>query len=133
MQQKQKWKKRVDIFRYVYSDLMHGYDSKQTKQKAFEDNVFDDEQTKIIEYYADNKTRLINLISKYLKSNWTFDRLPVVDQAIILTAISEYEVTHINMKIIIDQALVNAKYYGEVHSIKYINAILDKILKIQNE
>jgi transcription termination factor NusB len=58
--------------------------------------------------------------------------LSVVDQAILLSSISEYKALNIDMKIVIDQALVNAKYYGEINSVKYINAILDKILKEKN-
>jgi transcription termination factor NusB len=58
--------------------------------------------------------------------------LPVVDQAILLVAIAEHRALNIDYKIIIDQALVNAKYYSESNSSKYINAILDKILKDKN-
>lgn len=133
MANKQQWKKRVDVFRYIYSDLINEHKPRQTKQKAFEDNLFDENQMKIIDYYADHKYDLIDLVSKYLKQNWSFDRLPVVDRAIILTAIAEHKALKIDMKIIIDQALVNAKYYGETNSVKYINAILDKILSGKNE
>lgn len=133
MQQKQTWKKRVDIFRYIYSDLICEHNPKQSKQKAFEDNLFDDRQTKVVEYYIDHKQTLINSIAKYLKINWTFNRLPLVDQAILLTAIAEHKALGLDLKIVIDQALVTAKYYGEANSIKYINAILDKILSGKNE
>jgi N utilization substance protein B len=133
MANKQQWKKRVDVFRYIYSDLINEHKPQRIKQKAFEDNLFDNDQMSIIEYYADHKQEIINSISKYLKQNWTFERLPVVDQAILLTAIAEHKALKIDIKIIIDQALVNAKYYGEANSIKYINAILDKILKNNNE
>lgn len=133
MQEKQKWKKRIDVFRYIYSDLIHQHNSSKTKQTAFEDNMFDNEQTRVIEYYADNKQCIINSVIKYLKPNWTFDRLPLVDQAILLTAIAEHRALNIDMKIVIDQALVTAKYYSESNSVKYINAILDKILKDANE
>jgi transcription termination factor NusB len=56
----------------------------------------------------------------------------MVDKAILLTAISEFKSIKIDAKIIIDQALVTAKYYGEQNSSGYINAILDKILISKN-
>jgi N utilization substance protein B len=124
MMPKQQWKKRVDVFRFVYSNLINNDSINVIKNQQY-----DEKQIKIIKYYITNKQDMIDLISKYLKPTWTFNRLPVVDQAIFLSAISEYKISNIDFKIIVDQALITAKYYTESNSIKYINAILDKIFK----
>jgi transcription termination factor NusB len=52
-----------------------------------------------------------------------------VEKAILITAICEFNVNHLDRKIIIDQALVSTKHYANPNSAKYINAILDKVLK----
>ncbi|MBO6041644.1 hypothetical protein J6P52_00460 [bacterium] len=46
-----------------------------------------------------------------------------------MCALGEYNILHTNKRIIIDQTLITAKRYSNPNAYKYINAILDKILK----
>ncbi|MDR2461677.1 MAG: DUF1948 domain-containing protein [Mycoplasmataceae bacterium] len=126
--EKQQWKKRTELIEYIYSTLIKNSSLSEIKKDAFNSNLFDAYQLKIIEYYADNKKKIINLISEKLESTWTWERINIVEQAILITAIAESKVTNIEKNIIIDQAIISAKHYSEEKSIKYLNAILDKIL-----
>jgi transcription termination factor NusB len=45
-----------------------------------------------------------------------------------MEAYCENKVLNTDKKIVIDQAIVNAKNYSEANSYKFVNAILDKII-----
>ncbi|MDR1234498.1 MAG: transcription antitermination protein NusB [Mycoplasmataceae bacterium] len=127
---KQQWKKRVEIFRFIFSVLMNNnLNAKEIKQMTFENNLFDESQLKVLDYFADHQEEIIDLISKHLVVEWTWKRIPEVDKALLISAYVESKATNIDRKIIIDQALVTIKHFGDPQSIKYINAILDKIIK----
>lgn len=123
------WEKRVQVFHYIYETLMLGNNSsKEIIKKAFEQYSFDSDQMKIIEYFANNKQEIIRIISAKLAKNWSWDRISIVDQAIMIEAYSEAKSSNIDKKVIIDQALITANKYGESSDKKFINAILDKII-----
>ena len=76
----------------------------------------------------ENKEELDSKINKYL-SNWTLDRLSLVDQAILEVASFEILYTAIDIKIAINEALELAKKYSDDKVKSMINACLDKIAK----
>jgi transcription termination factor NusB len=57
------------------------------------------------------------------------ERIPQVDKAVLMTAYAEFKTLSIERKIVIDQAIVTTKHFADPSSTKYINAILDKIIK----
>ncbi len=68
-------------------------------------------------------------ISKYLK-NWTLDRIPKLDKAILETAI--YEISSnsdIPTGVAINEAVRLAKRYGTADSYSYINGVLSSYEK----
>ena len=67
-------------------------------------------------------------ISNLLESNWTIERVNLIDLSIVCCTISEKNVHQIDKKILIDQAVITAKKYGDENSYKFVNSILDKIL-----
>jgi N utilization substance protein B len=83
----------------------------------------------MIEYFADNQKQMTKLIIENLATGWTWNRLPQTDKAVLLAAYAEYKITNLERKIIIDQALVTIKHFGDPNSVKYVNAILDKIIR----
>jgi N utilization substance protein B len=82
----------------------------------------------MIEYFSDHQIEIIDVISKNL-SGWTWERIPQTDKAILISAYVEHKTSTLERKIIIDQALITIKHFGDPNSIKYINAILDKIIE----
>lgn len=109
--------------------MINNKDANDIKQKAFESLKFDGVQMKVVEYFADHQQEIIDLISKQLVSGWTWDRIPEVDKALFISAYAEFKATNIDRKIIIDQSIITIKHFGDHGSIKYINAILDKIIR----
>lgn len=67
-----------------------------------------------------------DLISKYLKKNWTLERLPLIDHLILRLAV--FELFHSNDPIkVIDDYVTLANNYSEQKSPIYINGILEKM------
>ena len=62
--------------------------------------------------------------------DWTWDRLPLLTQAILLMSYSHfYFVEKVDKKVVINIAVDLAKKYIEEKQAKFINAILDGVLK----
>ncbi len=65
-----------------------------------------------------------------LLNNWTWDRLPLLTQAIILMSYTHfYAIERTDKKVVINIAVNLAKKYIEEKQAKFINALLDKLLK----
>ena len=80
------------------------------------------EQT--LAHYVD----IINLINPHLK-NWTWERIPLLSQAILLMSVAHYNyVEKVDKRIVIDVAVTLAKKYIEEKQAKFIHAILDEVL-----
>lgn len=62
-------------------------------------------------------------------ANWKFDRLSLIDRAILFMTISEYKyVGDIDKPVVINIGVTLAKRYSDEKNYKFINGILDKIL-----
>ncbi len=71
---------------------------------------------------------MLNLeITANLKKGWTLARINTIDHAIMLVAAYETLFTDLDRKIIINEAVENAKIYCDDDRHKFINAVLDKI------
>ena len=75
-----------------------------------------------------NKDKLIDKANKYLKKDWTIDRLSKVDQAILLLGIYELLYTDTPSVVAINEAIELAKKYSIDDVRKMINAVLDKLV-----
>lgn len=65
-----------------------------------------------------------------LLKNWKWDRLPLLTQAILIMSYAHfYYVEKIEKRIVIDIAVNLAKKYVDDKQAKFINAILDGVLK----
>ena len=95
---------------------------------CFADNFEDDDEfsRNIIQDIESNKDNYIDEISKHLVK-WSFDRLNLIEQAILLEAISEFKLGLNDKAVIINEAIIFAKQYCDDESYKYINGVLDKI------
>ena len=71
------------------------------------------------------------LIKKHLSASWTMERINKVTLAILRMSIYEMEFQKDSQKnIVIDEAVNIAREYGLEDSYKFINAVLDKIGKV---
>lgn len=82
---------------------------------------------------AEHISEIDSQIKKYLSPNWEFDRLNKVSLAILRMGV--YSLLYqkdMPSSIVIDEAVTIAKEFGIEDSHKFINAILDKINKVNS-
>ena len=78
-----------------------------------------------LSHYGD----IVNAYIPYLR-NWKWERLPLLTQAILLMSYAHfYYVEKVDKKVVINTAVDLAKKYIDDKQAKFINAILDKVLK----
>lgn len=85
--------------------------------------------TQLVKGVAENQVRIDEMINSYA-TNWSMDRMAVVDRNILRLATFELVfVKDIPRKVSINEAVDIAKKYGDKDSGKFVNGILDKIGK----
>lgn len=74
------------------------------------------------------------IISNYLKSGWSIDRISVMERTILRFAV--YELLYHREappKVIINEAIELAKQFGDENSRRFINGVLGKLLRETTE
>ena len=96
---------------------------------CFDDNLENEEDGFVSSMKEDllaNKDSYISEIAKHL-NKWSFDRLNLVEQAILLETVSEISQGINDRAVVIDEAVIMAKEYCDEDAYKYINGVLDHI------
>ncbi len=64
-----------------------------------------------------------------LATNWTLPRMPVVDRNVL--RLGAYEILHAETpgRVAVNEAIVLAKRYGDTNSPRFVNGVLDRLLK----
>ena len=84
---------------------------------------------KLLDSVILNKEKLDEIISKYL-INWDLDRIATMDIIILKAAIAELlHFSTIPVNVTLNEYIEIAKFYGSPKSSKFINGILDKVVK----
>lgn len=126
--------KRSLIFHLLYAAESYDY---QLSAQALADMLnrgFDIEiplSSTLVEtaqHIIDNRDHLDN-IYKVLLTNWRFDRLGLCTRLILRYAIWELEHTQTDSSVIINEAIELAKCFAEHDAHKFINGILDELVK----
>ena len=99
---------------------------KELIEANFGDEEADEYITKVIETAINNTERYHGYIDEVL-DNWTFDRLGVIEQAIVLNGCAEFDLKQVEAAVIIDEYVRLAKKYCDDDSYKLINGVLDRI------
>jgi N utilization substance protein B len=85
--------------------------------------------TQLLDSVILNKQKLDETISKYL-INWNLDRVATMDIIILKAAIAELlYFSTIPVNVTLNEYIEIAKFYGSPKSSKFINGILDKVVK----
>lgn len=71
--------------------------------------------------------KISNDLSSHLDKSWTFERLSLVDQAILITSYIQVKDGSVDKNIVINEAVELAKEYSDDESYKYINGVLDSL------
>ena len=112
----------------LYQHLLLRKDLRECFENNIEPEDFDDFTKAILEDLLLNKKNYIEKLSVYLVK-WSFDRLNLVEQAILLASTSELLLRLNDNAIVIDEAIRITKKYCDEDSYKYINGVLDSLCK----
>ena len=117
---------REKIVFALYQHLLLSKDINECFCDNFEENEIDEFVSSIRDNLIENKNNYIYEIGQYLVK-WSFDRLNLVEQAILLEAVSEIKLKINENAVTIDEAIILTKKYCDEESYKYINGVLDNI------
>lgn len=76
---------------------------------------------------AENKYVYIQKINQWLRKDWDFNRLSMLEQAILLMAFQEILVDKTPKTVVINEAIELSKKYCDDDSYKLINGVLDRL------
>lgn len=125
-----RWKKRLSVVNVIYEDFVNDHaDINDLVKVCFEERNFDHFQIEIVESYVTNQTDFDEQIIKLLKPTWTYKRINPLTKAIICEALAESKLQKVDKKVIIDQALKTCDHRGVIRDKKWINWVLDKLIK----
>ena len=81
----------------------------------------------LVETTLQNKESYQTLIEKHLKKGWKFERLSMMEKAILMIAACELLESDLPKTIVINEAVLNAKKFCDDDSYKFINGVLGQI------
>ncbi|NLC33865.1 MAG: transcription antitermination factor NusB, partial [Erysipelothrix sp.] len=105
---------KCDIFEVISNQVEN--------EKVIKDLFFLNLTANVIEH----KPYLTKMVADKL-SNWTFDRLGFMEQAILLVAVAELLSEDADKAVVINEAIEYAKKYTAADSYKFINGVLDQL------
>ncbi|AKG74032.1 transcription antitermination factor NusB [Salinicoccus halodurans] len=121
---------RKKIFQIIFQK---DHDLVDLENTAFYDLYKTHEYIKrIIDFYLANKTRVDADISAHL-NKYTLERIPKVERNILRTSISELLEGDSPEKVVINEAVLLAKSYGEKDSYRFINGVLKNFIRETDE
>ena len=125
-----RWRKRIAVVNAIYEDFVNDHSEITKLVKAcFEERNFDHFQIEIIESYVANQANFDEEIIKLLKPTWPYKRINPLTKAIIQEALAEAKLKKVDKKVIIDQALKTCDHRGVIKDKKWINWVLDQLIK----
>ena len=101
---------------------------------ALINDVFKVEESEIDPYFIDviktsiaNEERYAKYIDSVLKKGWSYERLGLIEKAILLNGCAEFDLKKTESAVIIDQSVQFAKRYCDSDTYKLVNSVLDVI------
>ena len=131
---------RIQAMKIIYIADFNGIsiDSSLTMGKSgfFNDNIagedpISEETIELLKYVTDNLEKIDGIIKETI-TNYSIDRLNLVDKAIIRVATGEMLINKLDRRIIINEALEITKLYsdqGDHKATSFNNRLLDNISK----
>ncbi|WP_434333620.1 transcription antitermination factor NusB [Mycoplasma capricolum subsp. capricolum] len=103
---------------YIYQDVLDDVQNFNNKKLLFEINLI-----------AEKQVDLINNININISSNWKWDRIPAVIRAILIVGTYEILYTDTPKPVTINEMVNYVKEIEPDFDYKFVNAVLDKIIK----
>ncbi|GAB3071842.1 transcription antitermination factor NusB [Salinicoccus sesuvii] len=121
---------RKKIFQIIFQQ---DHDLVTLEETAFYEIYRDNEYiSRIVDYYADNSESVDEDIRNHL-TNYTLERIPKVERNILRTAISELLHGDSPQRVVINEAILLAKLYGEKDSFRFVNGVLKNFITETSE
>ena len=119
---------RVIAMNSVYQHLLIGKDIK----KCVFDNMEGSNEISALLYSLtigtiENKEKYIQMIEQRLRQDWSFNRLSILEQSILLISFQEILEDQQPKAVVINEAITLAKEYCDDNSYKLINGVLDTL------
>ena len=119
---------RVVAMNSVYQHLLLGKDIRKCIFENMDgNNEIDGYLYSLTIGTIQHKDEYIQKISQLLRSDWSFDRLSMLEQSILLISFQEILVNEAPRAVVINEAITLAKNYCDDNSYKLINGVLDKL------
>ena len=122
------------IMTCIYDALIYAHMSEEFSVEEIMESVFEVDYDDISFFCKEMVIKSlahINEIKKIFQDKmpkWNFDRLNLVEQAILIMSYTHKTTQNVDKKIIINIAVKLAKKYLEKDDYKFVNGILDKVL-----
>ena len=78
-------------------------------------------------FHTSNKEAFEQKINELLRDDWDFDRLSMLEQAILLISFQEILANDTPKAVVINEAITLAKKYCDDNSYKLLNGVLDQL------
>lgn len=112
----------------IYQHLLMGTDVRACLAKAMRGrNEVDSFLYSLAVGTQEHEKEYEERISSMLRSDWSYDRLSKLEQAILLMSFQDIEVNETPKPVVIDEAVQLARQYCDDQSYKLINGILDRL------
>lgn len=99
------------------------------EQNEIQDELAIEYIRNVLKGVIDNKEEIKKIIEKYLKAEWSLERISIVNLAILEIAIYELNYEDTPYKVVINEAVELAKKYGENSSKAFVNGILASVVQ----
>ena len=112
-------------------DAMDRIINDQSEKLSAEDFLFFQQMVRGVH---SEKSKVDQIISQYLKSGWSIERISMMERAILRFAVYELLFQQdAPPSVIINEAIELAKRFGDSNSRRFINGILGKLLREKTE
>lgn len=119
---------RVIAMKSIYQNLLLGKDIRRAVYDLTQgQNEVDDFLYALTIELMENKDAYIMQINQSLREDWTFDRLSLLEQSILLISYQELKQVKTARAVVINEAITLAKEYCDDSSYKLINGVLDRL------
>lgn len=125
-------KSREHAFRLLYQIQINNEETEEQIQRYIEENSLSEAASiyvqKALRHISVHKDEIDQNLSQFLAKNWTIDRIPKVELAIMRLAYYEIlNMEDVPKSVAINEAVELAKAYAGDNAEKYINAVLANI------
>jgi len=119
----------------LYQYYLLGYTTEVEKNEDTKDNEKQFSRKKWFISFIANENIINESIRKYLNNGWTLARLPELERAVLGFAVFEIVVSSRKSpyKIVMDQTINFCKTYLDKKKYRYVNKVLDFIVKEKNQ